>query len=684
MAHRHPYTHCTRRLIALLACLLSTACGGGSAAPTAGAPSPTDGGDTTALVLTLAPTTVQANFNTPVTLTGRGFVAPASVEFLDAAGGPLAGARAALVRDNGTRLETTSPLLADMQGTTTCRVRVHNGDGSALDVDQPITLENPVADVRSIDGSGNNTADAAIGSAGSMLRADVPHAYADGVSAPAGAGRPSARAISNAVCAQTEAIENAPGVSDIFWLWGQFIDHDVDLTPEAEPAEPFAIEVPTGDVWFDPDATGGVTLGLNRSTWRAGTGTSVDNPRRQTNEITSWIDAGNVYGSDAVRARALRTLDGTGKLKTSEGNLLPFNTDGLPNAPSAFIPTFFLAGDVRANEQLGLTALHTLFMREHNRVVEQLRIDNPDLSGDELYEAGRRGVGAELQVITTREFLPLLLGRQALGPYRGYDATVDGSIGILFSTACYRFGHSMVSGEVLRLDAQGETIAEGNLALRDAFFNPGLLITEGGLEPILRGFAAKRAQELDPLIVDDLRNFLFGAPGAGGLDLAALNIQRGRDHGLPDYNTVRESFGLPRNERIADVSANADYVARLASIYADVDDMDVWLCALCEDKVPGAMVGRLLHRVFTDQFRRLRDGDRFWYQNLYRGEALRTLERTRLSDVIRRNTAIGSELGDDVFIVPDRAGAEPRTPRPRNDRSAADMAALVGQTRFFR
>lgn len=686
MAPRHRSIPSARRVVALLAGLLLTACGGGGGTtlPTTDAPNPPNDGDTTAVVLSLAPATVQAGFNTPVTLTGRGFVAPASVEFLDTAGASLGSAVSASVRDGGTRIETLSPILPAEDGDTTCHIRVRNGDGSTLDLAQPLLMERPVPEVRSIDGSGNNPLDLAMGSAGTALRADVPHAYDDGIAAPSGADRPSARAISNAVCAQDESLENARGVSDMFWLWGQFLDHDVALTPEAEPAESFPIQIPIGDAWFDPDATGLMTLDLHRSTWLAGTGSSPSTPRLQPNAITSWIDGSNVYGSDAARARALRTLDGTGRLETSDGDLLPFNAAALPNAPSAFIPTFFLAGDVRANEQIGLTSLHTLFVREHNRVVDQLRADNPHLSGDELYETARMWVGAELQVITYREFLPLLLGPDALGPYQGHDASVDGAIGILFSTACYRFGHSMVSGEVLRLDAAGETIQEGNLALRDAFFNPGLLVTEGGIEPVLRGFATKRAQELDPLIVDDLRNFLFGEPGAGGLDLAALNIQRGRDHGLPDYNTVRERFGLARVETLEDVTQNSDYAAKLASVYTDVNDMDVWVCALCEDRLEGALVGRLLHRVFTEQFRRLRDGDRFWYENIYRGEALRVLERTSLSDVIRRNSTIGAELADDVFNAPAGGTDTPRPPPRRSDRTAAEMAELVIQNRFFR
>ena len=146
------------------------------------------------------------------------------------------------------------------------------------------------------------------------------------------------------------------------------------------------------------------------------------------------VDASNVYGSSASRTMALRTLDGSGRLETSIGDLLPLNEAGLPNAPSD-APRFFLAGDIRANEQVGLTAMHTVFVREHNFWADSIRRAEPRLSGDEVFEYARAMVAAEIQAITYREFLPLLLGRRALPPYRGYDPAVNAGIANEFATA---------------------------------------------------------------------------------------------------------------------------------------------------------------------------------------------------------------------------------------------------------
>lgn len=503
--------------------------------------------------------------------------------------------------------------------------------------------------IRAIDGADNNQLNPAWGAAGEPLLRVVAADYADGVSAPSGANRPSARAISNSVAAQTESIPNAAGVSDYLWQWGQFLDHDLDLTELADPTEPFDIPVPAGDPFFDPTGLGTISILLDRAHYEV-----IAGVREQTNDITSYIDASNVYGSDTARANELRALDGTGKLKVSAGDLLPFNLNGFPNAGGTD-SSLFLAGDVRANEQAGLTAMHTLFVREHNYWCDQVAQFDPQLSGDQIYERARAIVGAEMQVITYQEFLPLLLGPNAIAPYTGYDPTVDASISNLFSTASYRFGHTMLSPTLLRLDASLTEISAGHLPLASAFFNTGATINEG-IEPLLRGLAHQAAQEIDPYLVDDVRNFLFGAPGAGGFDLASLNIQRGRDHGLPSYNQVRSELGLTPAASFADVSSDPEIQSRLAAAYASVNDIDPWVGGLAEDHAPQALVGELVGTVLAMQFKALRDGDRYWYELTLPGTLRNLVEQQTLADIIRRNTTIGSEIPDNVFLVPGTGG----------------------------
>ena len=499
---------------------------------------------------------------------------------------------------------------------------------------------------RSIDGSGNNLRNPDWGSVGASLFRVARSAYADGTDAPSGPGRPNPRAISNALCAQTVSVPNALGASDMVWQWGQFLDHDLDLSPVASPEEPFDIAVPSGDPYFDPAATGVQVIPLDRTVYVY----DASGVRQQTNAISAFLDASNVYGSDDERAQALRALDGSGCLAVSPGGLLPYNVHGLENDPTAHDPSFFLAGDVRANEQVGLLAMHTLWVREHNSWATVFGLLMPGSDGDLRYEMARRIVGAEMQAITYREFLPVLLGPDALAPYRGYRANVKPDIANAFSAASYRFGHSMLSPSFQLLDASGHAVLDGSLALRDAFFQPSL-VERLGIDPILRGLATQRAQEGDTLLIDEVRNFLFGPPGSGGFDLASLNLQRGRDHGLPSYNRVRRDYGLaPRD--FDEITSDPELAQSLRDTYGSTRRIDPWLGGLAEDPLPGALVGELIQAVLKDQFERLRDGDRYWYQNVLPPELQAFVERQSLATVIRRNTGIGSELQDDVFHVP--------------------------------
>ncbi len=373
------------------------------------------------------------------------------------------------------------------------------------------------------------------------------------------------------------------------------------------------------------------------------------NPRQQTNVLTAYLDGSVIYGSDAQRAAALRTFS-AGKLKTTAGNLPPLNTEGLPNTNDAHIfpnDQMFLAGDTRSNENIELTATHTLFIREHNLLADAIARQYPALTDEEIYQSARQIVAAELQVITYKEFIPALLGSNVLPPYNGYKPNVNAGIANEFSTAAFRIGHTLVNDDVEFFDNEGEEVRE-ELELAEAFFNPHVL-RETGPDPILKYLATDNAQEVDTKIVRGLRDFLFGPAGAGGLDLASLNIQRGRDHGLSDYNTTRKAYGLPPITNFNQITSNIELQQKLRDVYGNVNNIDLWVGGLAEDHVSGTSVGQTFQKIMADQFIRLRDGDRFWYQRNFSGKQLAALESTRLSDVIRRNTTI-TKLQDNVFF----------------------------------
>lgn len=373
------------------------------------------------------------------------------------------------------------------------------------------------------------------------------------------------------------------------------------------------------------------------------------NPRQQVTEISGFLDASMVYGSDTNRANALRSFTG-GKLKTSGSNLLPLNTNGLANANDAMIfpdNQLFLAGDVRANENIELTAIQTLFMREHNQIASAIAATNATLSDEQLYQQARRIVIAEVQAITYQEFLPALLGNNALPPYIGYNPKVNPGISTEFSTAAYRIGHTLVNDDIDFLDNDGNPITN-SISLAEAFFNPAPIKTLG-IDPLIKYLATDNAQEVDTQLVDSLRNFLFGAPGEGGFDLASLNIQRGRDHGLAGYNSVRAAYGLPKFTSVTQITSNTILQNSLTLLYGSVDNIDLWIGGLAEDHVAGSSVGPTFRRIMVDQFTRLRDGDSNWYERVFSGPQLSAIRATRLSDVIRRNTTI-TKIQDNVFF----------------------------------
>ena len=220
-----------------------------------------------------------------------------------------------------------------------------------------------------------------------------------------------------------------------------------------------------------------------------------------------------------------------------------------------------------------------------------------------------------------------------------------------FATAAYRLGHSLLSSTLLRLDSTGAEIAAGNLTLAESFFQPQH-ITDAGVDPILRGLCIGRAQELDEWVIADVRDFLFGPPGAGGLDLASLNIQRGRDHGLPSFAQMRAALKLRPVKRFQDVNPNRQVAAELDAAYDSPADIDLWIGGLAEADRPGSMVGETFQRILVDQFVRVRDGDRFWYESYLPKDVVRMINAQTLSVILHRNTKVGAEVGPNAFISP--------------------------------
>ncbi len=492
-----------------------------------------------------------------------------------------------------------------------------------------------------------------------LLRLTAP-AYDDGLSSPRSEANslPGARFISNTVCAQPASFPSRKALSAMVFQWGQFLDHDITLVHGG--GDEFAIPVPSGDIQFDPDSSGIKEIPMTRS---IGSGS----PLQQINQITSLIDGSAVYGSDDDRTNALRLFSG-GELRSTngpDGELLPYNDAAIPldNAnENRFLDPedLFVAGDIRCNEQSGLLAMHTLFLREHNRLARQISAVNPELNDESVFQRARRKLVALLQAITYQEFLPAVLGDGALPSYTGYQPDVDPCISNEFSAAAFRVGHSMLPAMMPRMDGSFHEHEEGHLSLAAAYFVPSQ-VADMGITPYLRGLACVPLEATDQMIVDEVRNMLFGPPGAGGLDLAALNIQRGRDHGLGSYNAVRTELGLTAAAVFSDITSDSSVASALGTAYNEkIDAVDLWVGGMAEDHLPDAIIGETFHWLWVDQFRRLRDGDPNWFENgepsshpnPFQSEELAEIRSTTLSGIIARNTGWNTAESAAVFKVP--------------------------------
>jgi len=326
---------------------------------------------------------------------------------------------------------------------------------------------------------------------------------------------------------------------------------------------------------------------------------------------------------------------------TSEGKNLPV-ANGL-----------VLAGDPRAAENPDLAAIHTLWVREHNWHVERLAKVHPQWTGDQLYRQARAIVTAEIQQVTFREFLPTLLGPGAIPQWNGYRSNVDPTISVEFSVAAMRFGHSIVSNVVSR-EAEDGSLTGPEMLLRDAFFMPASeFVKHGGADGFLRHIGSDVSNTLDAHLVDDLRNFLNDPPVA--IDLAAINIQRSRDVGLGTLNQTRVALGMRPHADFSQVTPDPELASRLKTAYGTIDRLDLWIGGLSERRVRGALVGETFHRILTDQFVRLRDGDRLWWENQSwdRGMA-QWIRETTIADVVLRNTDT-RRMQANMFLAAERA-----------------------------
>jgi len=508
---------------------------------------------------------------------------------------------------------------------------------------------------RPIGGAGNNLENPTLDAVpGSPERALAPQRYADGTVDGLIDG-PNPRLISNVLAGgsgEGGADSQTPDPTASAWLYvfGQFVDHDLDLEFSPPGGRPIDIPVPPGDPVFKD----GTTIKLTRDTRSPVTNTAI-------NTVAGYLDLSQLYGSAPALAADLRNEDGT--LKTSnQGSALQI------------VNGRFITGDLRVNENPELAAVTILFLREHNYWVAELKGQNPGWSGEQLYQMARAITTAEYQNIVYQEFLPLLIG-PVLGPYQRYNPGLSAQVSQEFSTAAFRAGHSQISETQSGIDNDGKLVFTQSLA--QAFFNTAEETLANGVAPLMRNVTAEFAQATDVYTVPVLRNLLF-APLPGGnidqVDLIAIDIQRARDLGLGTLNQTRKALGLAPYTTFAELTADGMLQARFQQVYGAIGAVDLFMGGLAEGHAADAAVGPTFQAIIRKQFEALRDGDRFFWRN--QGFDRATAERiaaTRLSHIIRRNTDTTS-ITENAFL----ASGKPERKPPRAPAGPVDNHGRLG------
>jgi peroxidase len=401
--------------------------------------------------------------------------------------------------------------------------------------------------------------------------------------------------------------------------FGQFVDHDATLTAQATYSDGFRkfcrcnsydidcynIPIPHNDYANNDQKC----MSFVRSM------ASVDlfncnlSPREQLNIQTSWIDLSQLYGYYPKLADNLRGENGTLKVSEYYGrDYLPFASNTSSTCPDnryaseySRKPKCYLNGDPRTEDNVVLTSIQTIFLREHNQIARELQILHPDWSSDQLYQTTRKIVIAEYNNIIYDEYLPALLGAdliqqynllpQRKGYFYGYNEKIYPQVINEFATGAFRYGHTQV--------AHSSHTASRTYRLSDPvpisqyLFNNELY--RDSMDDIIRGALVDRSYGANAQVNEYFQDRLFDGlfqTDSKRWSLPALNIQRGRDHGLPGYNLYREKCGLNRAYKFEDFdNIPTNVIAKFKSLYASPDDVDLFVGLFSEFPVDDALVG---------------------------------------------------------------------------------------------
>ncbi|GMS90381.1 hypothetical protein PENTCL1PPCAC_12556, partial [Pristionchus entomophagus] len=526
------------------------------------------------------------------------------------------------------------------------------------------------------DGYYNNVDNKDWGSVGSRLYRDSTTAnYYDGVYR-IDESLPSARAISDLVFKGPSGIRNKRNMTTMLAFFSQVVAYEIMHSTQIScPLEQIKIQVPKCDIVFDKECEGKTEIPFTRAKYDKHTGHGFNSPREQVNERTSWIDASFLYSTQIPWIESMRSFS-NGTLKEGDPGYPPLNSLRIPvtNPPPPQIhrlmnpDRLFVLGDSRVNENPGLLSFGLVLFRWHNVQARRMQAEHPDWTDEELFQAARRWVIATLQKIVMYDFVPALLGNpNAMAPYTKYMPEIPPTISHAFATCAFRFPHSIVPPAMLlrRRDSKCafRTEVGGFPALRlcQNWWNAQDIVQEYSVDEIILGMASQIAEAEDNIVVEDLRDYIFGPMHFTRLDVVSSSIMRGRDNGVPNYNALRRSFELPPRKwstiNPEMYESNPELFHNLSALYGDdISRLDAYVGGMLE--TDGFGPGELFSSIITNQFKRIRDSDRFWFENrlnnIFNDDEISEIRNTTLRDIITQTTDIGeTHLQEDIFFWKD-------------------------------
>jgi len=498
----------------------------------------------------------------------------------------------------------------------------------------------PKSKYRSFDGKCNNLKVPWWGKKETPLKRLLPNEYDDGINAPRtysvkkGEYLPNPRDVSMRI---HSARRTFPQTTQFLTFFGQFVDHDITLTARTGyngqekncycgakyDKDCFNIPIPYND-YHNKDQK---CIPLTRSSAAVEYFGCKFSNREQVDLVTAWTDLSSVYGLSKEQSKKLRSYK-KGYLKTSTNpqthtQSLPLRSERTCDLMKIKESCYF-SGDVRVEDNHYLTTFQQIFVLEHNRIAAKLASLNPSWDDEYLYQEARKINIGQYNHIIYWEFLPVLLGSYAMkkwdliplkyGYFNYYDDKINPSTSNEFATAAMRWGHVLVNKYHYGYNQQYDNV--GNWTTDQTVFNH-----EHGYynayNNIVRGLLVQTSYYFTPAVNDWMNNYLFQGMSEhwARLSLPALNIQRGRDHGLPGYNKYRKYCGLKYAYSFNDLDNIPKEVrGKLAGLYKDVNDIDLFTGAMSEIAVEDGVVGPTVACILAQGFRDWKYGDRYYYE----------------------------------------------------------------------